>query len=451
MNYFAAARARHTWALLACLLALMLSFTRSAHAKERVEANCIDESHSCPVVLVNIRGEVDAGTDADCEEEDSGGCPVDLSDIDVEPDAPPSADAGVAPDAPATVHLVFFWGVGCPHCEQAKPYLDQLLLDYPTLRIERVEVRQDRAGAKRFALEMKRLGISAASVPAFVVGARVEVGFDPDVTPQALRTHVADALMGKTEVTVAPRFVRLPLVGNVDPSAVSLPAFTVLVGLVDGINPCAMWVLLVLLSILVHVKSRRRIALFGGTFVVMSGVVYFLFMTAWVNLFALVGFSRVITIVLGTIVLVMGVINLKEVIWFKQGVSLTIPETAKPKLYRRMRSISGAASLPAAFLGIAALAFFVNLIELGCTLGLPAIYTRVLTLHEGLSPLGRYGYLALYNVAYVVPLALIVAAYALTLHRMTLSKRGAKALKAVSGTLLVLFGLLFILAPDVLS
>jgi hypothetical protein len=227
--------------------------------------------------------------------------------------------------------------------------------------------------------------------------------------------------------------------------------FTLTIGLVDGINPCAMWVLLVLLGILAHVRSTRRLLMVGATFVVMSGIVYFVFMTAWLSLFQLVGFSRQITIGVGVVVLGMGLVNLKELVWFKKGVSLTIPDRVKPKLYKRMRGVANSVSVPAAFVGIAALAFLVNLIELACTLGLPAVYTRVLSLCEQLSMLERYTYLVLYNLAYVVPLALIVIVYALTLHRMTLGERGAKLLKGISGALLVVFGLLFILVPEVLA
>jgi hypothetical protein len=181
----------------------------------------------------------------------------------------------------------------------------------------------------------------------------------------------------------------------------------------------------------------------------MSGVVYFAFMMAWSLFFELAGLSRAITMGLGVLVLLMGLVNLKELVWFKRGVSLTIPERAKPGLFRRMRSIAAAASLPAAFIGVFVLAFVVNLIELGCTLGLPAIYTRVLSLRE-MSAGARYGYLALYNLVYVIPLAGIVVVYALTLHRVALGERGAKVLKAVSGTLLVLSGLVFVFRPELL-
>jgi cytochrome c biogenesis protein CcdA len=138
------------------------------------------------------------------------------------------------------------------------------------------------------------------------------------------------------------------------------------------------------------------------------------------------------------------------VIWFKRGVSLMIPDQAKPGLFRRMRHISESASLPAAFLGICALAFVVNLVELGCTIGLPAVYTRLLSLHSGLSTAARYAYLVLYNVVYVLPLGAIVTAYALAMKRVAMTERRAKILKAVSGMLLLVFGLVFLAAPHLL-
>jgi hypothetical protein len=237
--------------------------------------------------------------------------------------------------------------------------------------------------------------------------------------------------------------------GTVDPASVSLPALTLAMGLVDGVNPCAMWVLIVLMGILLHVKTRRRMLLYAGAFVLMSGVVYFAFMTAWATLFQLVGLSRIATMILGGALLAMGLVNLKEIFWFKKGPSLVIPERAKPGLFRRMRDIAAAASLPAALGGILALAFIVNLIELGCTIGLPAVYTRILSLRE-ISSGARYAYLALYNMAYVVPLLVIAITFIALQRRLTMNERAAKVLKGISGVLLSIFGVLFLVAPGLL-
>jgi thiol-disulfide isomerase/thioredoxin len=360
------------------------------------------------------------------------------------------SSAGAAGDEPPV--LVFYWAVGCPHCEDAKPFVRQIEEEHDGLVVRWIEVRQDPDGRRHFIETVRALELMGAGVPAFVIGDRAVVGFQLGVTEVQVREMVAAAL-GRVapEADAAPSdTVHLPLLGPIAPAEIPFPAFTVIIGVVDGVNPCAIWVLLVMLGVLLRVRSRARLLLFGATFVAMSGVVYFLFMSAWTGLFTLAGMSRPITRGLGIALMIAGAINVKEIFWFRGGVSLMVPERAKPGLYRRMRAIAAAGSLPVALAGIAVLAFVVNLIELGCTIGLPAVYTRLLTLRD-FSPAQRYAYLALYNLAYVVPLALTVVAFALTLHRFTLGERGAKILKVVSGALLLGFGLLFVLAPQILG
>lgn len=392
-----------------------------------------------PAALAQAAGS-DAGTTETCGP--SAACPIEEV-----PAAPTERDG--TPATTATT-LVFFWAAGCPHCEEAKPFVDALEKEEPQLRVERVEVRQDPHGRRRFIETMKQLGASAAGVPTFVIGGAYVVGYAGGETDREVRALVRRALSSSAGAEpVPPRTIDLPGIGTIDPTSVSLPVLTLSIGLVDGVNPCAMWVLIVLLGILLHVKSRRRMLLYAAAFIVASGVVYFLFMTAWATLFELVGLSRAATRLLGGALVAMGLLNLKELVWFKKGPSLVVPARAKPGLFRRMRAIAGAASAPAALGGVLALAFVVNLIELGCTIGLPAVYTRILSL-RALSPTARYAYLGLYNVAYVVPLVGITIVFIALHRRVTMSERWGKALKGVSGVLLTSFGALFLLAPDLL-
>lgn len=419
-----ARRVRLTAILLALVAALALLFVR--------------------VPLALAQGPtVDAGAPEPCGP--SAACPLDELPVTT---SAAGEDAGVA----QAITLVFFWGIGCPHCEEAKPFLDTLEKNEPRLRVERVEVRQDPEGRRRFLETMKQLGATAVGVPTFVIGSAYVVGYSKGETDEEVSALIRRALAPKNPALepISPRTIALPILGTVDPSSVSLPALTLSMGLVDGVNPCAMWVLIVLLGILLHVKTRSRMLLYSAAFILMSGVVYFVFMTAWATMFGLVGFSRVATMILGGALVVMGLVNLKDVVWFKKGPSLVIPDRAKPGLFRRMRAIAGAASVPAALSGILALAFVVNLIELGCTIGLPAVYTRVLTLRE-LSPGARYAYLALYNAAYVVPLVAITVVFIVLRRRLSMTERAAKALKGVSGGLLLGFGALFLFAPDLLG
>ncbi len=351
--------------------------------------------------------------------------------------------------SPSEAVLLFFWATGCAHCEHAKPFVDALEKEQPRLRVERIEVRRDPEGRRRFIATMDRLGVGPAGVPTFVVGDASVIGYVAGDTDRAVRAIVRRALGEDERAEARARGVRVPLLGWIDPSSVPLVELSLAMGLVDGVNPCAIWVLVVLLGLLLHVEQRGRMLLYATAFILTSGLVYFAFMTAWTAIFQLVGLSRTATTALGGVLVIMGIVNLKEVLFFGRGPSLVIPARAKPALFRRMRAIAGAARVSIALTGVVALAFVVNLVELGCTIGLPAVFTRILSLRD-LPPVSRYGYLALYNVAYVVPLFLVALAFVALRRRITMTERVARVLKGVSGALLLLFGVLFIAEPDAL-
>jgi len=243
-----------------------------------------------------------------------------------------------------------------------------------------------------------------------------------------------------------PEVVHLPLFGPVRVREWGLPAFTIAVGLIDGFNPCAMWVLILLLSLLVNLKDRRKIALIAGTFVLISGLAYFAFMAAWLNVFLLIGYDRYAEIILGVLALTIGLVNIKDFFAFGQGVSLKIPESMKPAIYNRMRNILQSNSLLAALAGAIVLAVLVNTIELLCTAGLPAVYTRVLVSHN-LPTWEYYGYLALYNVAYMFDDSIMVGIAVATLSNRRLQEREGRWLKLVSGIVILALGLLLLFQP----
>ena len=226
-----------------------------------------------------------------------------------------------------------------------------------------------------------------------------------------------------------------------------LPLFAVVLGLVDGFNPCAMWVLLFLLSLLVNLQSRRRMAAIGGTFVLVSGVAYYLFMTAWLGMFLLVGVSRWLEAALGLIAVAIGAVHVKDFIAPHRGLSLSIPDRAKPKIYARVRRIVYAENLTAALAMTLALAVMVNLVELLCTAGLPAVFTQVLSAH-GLSWWEHHAYMLLYIVAYMLDDTAMLAIAIVTLSRRKVQERAGRVLKLVSGAAMITLGLLLILRPE---
>ena len=351
----------------------------------------------------------------------------------------------------------FFYSYRCPHCKVAHPFIQKLKKEYPDIKFKELEVMKVPENRKLFLKMIKERGIQGGGVPTFIFGEKFVIGFQEghhdklikEMIDLQLAAHGKESCSDEKCKKCSENIIDVPVLGKIDAKMVSLPSFTFIIGLLDGVNPCAMWVLMFLLTLLVNAKSRRKLVMVGTVFVVSSGMVYFLFMTAWLNIFTFMGVANYVTIGLGLVALLMGAINVKEFFFFKKGVSLMIPEKAKPKLYDKMRKVINNNNFLLSLFGTITLAFFVNLIELGCTIGLPAIYTRVLSIQQIDTGL-KYFYMGLYNVYYVIPLAIIVAVFVITMGKYRFEEKHAKVLKLVSGILMLSLGLILVIKPDLL-
>jgi uncharacterized membrane protein HdeD (DUF308 family) len=201
---------------------------------------------------------------------------------------------------------------------------------------------------------------------------------------------------------------------------------------------------------LAHQKSRKRMLLIGGVFVLISGLMYFAFMAAWLNVFQLFGHLAWVTLAAGALAVFVGALNVKDFFLFEHGLTLSIPESKKPDIFRRARTILAAENLPTMLAATIFLAIAANFYELLCTAGFPMVYTRLLTLAD-LSAAGRYGYLAAYNLIYVLPLALIVIFFARTLGARKLTEREGRLLKLMSGVMMLELGAILLFAPERVS
>ena len=361
------------------------------------------------------------------------------------------------------IPLYFFYTRTCPHCLRAEPFVGNLADELPWLELRAQELTRTPEAARLYVTLARLINEEATSVPAFLFCGQMLTGFDTaEGTGAELREaleecHLQASLGGRPEPVEAaapaapdsrPR--TLPILGEVDMTQWSLPAVAVVLGALDSFNPCAFFVLLFLLSLLVNARSRARMLMVGGLFVLVSGGVYFLFMAAWLNLFLIVGQLGWVTIAAGLLAVLIGSLNVKDYFFFKAGPSLSIPASARPGLFRRMRGLVGARSLTTMLAGTLALAVVANAYELLCTAGFPMVFTRLLTL-EPLPPLAYYGYLALYCAVYVVPLLIIVSLFVITLGRRKLSEREGRTLKLVSGIMMLGLGLLLLVDPALLS
>lgn len=234
-----------------------------------------------------------------------------------------------------------------------------------------------------------------------------------------------------------------------------LPLFTIIIGLLDGFNPCTLFILTMLLGLLMSVShSRKKIYLIGYTFVFIVFVIYYFFMAAWLNIFNFIGFATPLRITIASLAIIAGLINIKELIFFRKGFTLMIQDRHKAPLLKKVQAMKDVIQngSTAAMIGASALlAAFSSLVELPCTAGFPIIYTSVLV-GKGLEAnFGHYLYLIYYNLVYVTPLAVVIFLFGLTFKGKQISKEQMQIIKYIGGAIMILLGIVLIVNPGLIT
>jgi thiol-disulfide isomerase/thioredoxin len=379
---------------------------------------------------------------------------------------PDQANTWVSKDEKGNIqiHLYFFWSKKCPHCLMATPFIELLEDEYNWLVVHSLELTEHPENAMKYRQMASYLLQKARSVPGFLFCETMMVGYDSGGTmAEALENDLKSCHKTITSGGTLKDFreihqleeaervsIPIPFIGTLELQDFSLPVMTMIIAAMDAFNPCAFFVLLFLLSMMVHAQSRIRIFLVGAVFVFISGFMYFLFMAAWLNVFLIMGQLKWITLAAGLLAVTISLINIKDYFWFKQGVSLTIPDGAKPGLFQRMRGLLDQRNLATMMAGAAALAIFANLYEFLCTAGFPMVFTRILTL-EKIPQFQYYLYLVFYNLVYVIPLAFVVIVFTVTLGKRKLQEHEGRVMKLLSGLMMFSLGGILLVAPQLLN
>jgi len=383
----------------------------------------------------------------------------------------PAAVAATTPGTPGTASapgvtatplrtVEVFVREGCPHCAQAEAFLAGLAKERLDLSIVVRDVGKDAAAMARLKDLARAQGQGPARVPAvyvngdLIVGYSTAAGTDRTIRraldgarpsgSQVLDTGACEAEEGALSCEAPAAGAETFAIGlfgfSITLEQVGLPLFTFVMGLLDGFNPCSMWVLLLMISLLAPLNDRPRMVAIAGTFLVVQAIAYFGFLAAWLNLFLTIGLSRASEIVIAAVAILAGIVNVKDFFAFGTGPSLSIPEKSKPGIYARMRAILHAENLWGALVATVILGVLVQFVELLCTSGFPALFTRILTLQH-MEGAQYYGYLLLYLAAYMLDDLMILAIGVITLSRHRLQEREGRWLKLISGLVMVGLGL----------
>jgi len=364
--------------------------------------------------------------------------------------------AFTGPRTPEAGTINFFYLPGCPHCEAQEVFNEKLQTEFPSINITSIDGSTP-SGQALLSQMLGELGIEEE--PGFpvtiitvyedqtLISSWVSGGWvSDDTSGEDLRNALQRCLTGNcppSTGTGSQGTITLPLIGTITLSDYSLPTLAVVLGLVDGFNPCAMWVLVYLISVVAMLRDRRRIWLIVGSFVLASGILYYLFMTAWLNAFLAIGYSRAVTTVIGLVALGGGTLQIRHVVTTRGAVVCEVTsEDSRKKTMSRVQEIVSSPLTWGILAAIIGLAFTVNAVEFVCSAAVPAVFTQVLAL-SSLSTFQYYGYILLYVFFFMLDDLVIftAAAFALTSR---LGDRYARYSTPVGASILIVLGLLLL-------
>ena len=357
------------------------------------------------------------------------------------------------------VEFVLFHSKTCPHCKEEIKFIDSELrpkygeqVDFQLYEISEPQ------NQKLMAQYVYFYKAQSGSVPLTFVGDEWLVGYDKDKTTGKRLVELIEKKIGEKNPEKAASVaddtvsetIDVPVLGKIDPKAFSLPLLTVVIGLLDGFNPCAMWVLLFLISLLLGMENKKRMWLLGSIFIAASGAVYFLFMAAWLQFIMFVGMILLVRILIGVVAVGVGGKNLWDY-WQNRKAEGVVCKVSKNdgavKTFDKIKDIVYRKSLWWSILGIVILGFSVNLVELACSAGFPAIYTQVLALN-GLPMWQKYLYMAGYIFFYMLDDLIVFLVAMLTLKSKVFGTKYAKYSNLIGGLLILILGLLLIFKPE---
>ncbi len=379
------------------------------------------------------------------------------------------------------VIIYVFWGDGCPHCAEAIPYLEGLAKENPALDLRLYEVWNDDDNRALLFTMGEKFGFEPSSVPTTFIGSQYIIGFSEQSKPkiEAMIAQTAaegypDAGEGVMPADLTPQphnpgqtatpvpessnsgqvvseDLVLPLIGTVNLAHQSIWVSTLLIALVDGFNPCSLWVLSMLLALTVHTGSRKKVLWIGLVFLTVTAAIYALFIAGLFSFLTITSFAGWIRVVVALVALFFALVNIKDYFWFKQGVSLTIKKEDQSGITRRMRGVMDASQ---SFWGLTGatvvLAAGVSLVEFSCTAGFPVVWTNLLAAQNATPALFAV-LLIVYMLIYQLDELVIFLSAVFTLRTNRMEEKQGRILKLAGGMLMLSLALVMLINPNLMN
>lgn len=378
------------------------------------------------------------------------------------------------------INIHLFYGDGCPHCAAEKEFLSDYLKDRSDVKLYKYEIWYDSKNQELLSKVQKEMGTTNKNgVPFTVIGKKTIVGYADGITDVQIKEAIdyylnndyrdyAGEITGKVKKTEEIKEssqkdknklenkddenVTVPVLGKINAKTVSLPILSVVLGFVDGFNPCAMWILIFLITMLFNMKDRKKMWILGLTFILTSGIVYLMFMLAWLNLATFISKISFIRLLVAVVALVVGLINIYKYIDSlkkKDEGCDVVDKKDRKKIMEKIISITHEKKFIIALLGVIVLAASVNIIELMCSIGIPLLFTQILAMND-LSAFSYMLYIIIYIIFFLIDDIIVFIISMITLKVTGFSTKYTKYSHLIGGVLMLIIGLLLIIKPEIL-
>ena len=371
------------------------------------------------------------------------------------------------------VNLYFFHGDGCPHCAEEEKFLAKIEKKYSYVKIIRYEVWKNKSNALLMDRVGNRYDVATSSVPLTVISGTAISGYSESIGIRIERAikyykdnpkeninyvsqikngtfdedEIKDSFSEADKKTDESTKIKLPLLGKINLKDFSLPTAATLIGLVDGFNPCAMWVLLFLISMLLGMKDRKRMWILGLTFLLSSALVYMAIMLSWFNIVVNVMASVIFRNIISVIAIVGAIINLRAFFKSNDSGCEVVNDKKRKKVISKIKDFTKEKSLFIALGGVIFLAISVNVIELACSAGLPLVFTQLLAINN-VSSFESFIYTLIYIFFFLIDDIIIFLIAMSTTKVHAISTKYNKYSHLIGGILMLIIGILLLVKPE---
>ena len=342
------------------------------------------------------------------------------------------------------VNIYLFYSKICPHCQKEEKYFETLKEKYQDkINIYTYEVTENKTNNEIMKSLKKELKENNQGVPFTIIGSKTFLGYDESFNERIENT--IDSYLN--ENTTTDNIYTIPILGKIEAKNASIILIAIILGFIDGFNPCAMWILLLLINMCISIKDKKKMLIVCLTFIITSGIIYFLSMLGIGFILDLTTIAYIRNII-AVLAIVLGLYNLYTYIKTRKETGCHVVKKEKRKtIITKINNILNNKNTLLMFGGTIILATSVNLIEMACSLGFPTIFLELLSINNIHSFL-KVTYLLIYILFYLIDDIVVLFLSIKAFEAKGISTKYNKYVHLIGGLIMVLMGVLLIFKPE---